>query len=266
MARERSLASLIIVLSVACSPEAEDRIRAAIAAQAEAPPAVFDLIEDQAYVLPDDAPDELLRVPSRYFAQSIVSLRDGNVISAWITTDGPDGAPSEMVYRCARDAAGVHRWIGAPRAFLTPLGVDVTELPDLLPFTATHTLVDAPNGFFGAGPALGFTLDATARAAALPSRSLFAGVEDATLPGAHDGDLPIARLRKTHGLRSGVYGAGAFEHADHVLRLCTDGGAGPGAGAICAPGEPEQRVPFSAQYWFVRMSFSAERAAEDDDD
>lgn len=250
MARRSRSALVLLAVAAAC---------AAAAAQADdPPPTVFDLLEDQLFELPYDVPEELLDVPSKYYARETISLRDADVISAWTTTDAPDGAPSVMAYTCARDAAGGYRWVGAPEAYLSPLGADVTAYPDLLPFTATHTLIQAPGAAFGAVAALGFTLAAQTRAGsapALPVRSQLAVVEEATLPGALDEDLPIARLRKTHGLRIGMYEDGAFEHADYVLRLNTYGGVGPGAGTACTPGEPAQRVPFSADYWFVHVPF-----------
>lgn len=262
MARRSRSAFLLLTIAAA---------GAAFAAHAgdEPPPTVFELIDEQGYELPDDAPDELLGVPSKYYARETISLRKADVISAWTTTDSPDGSPSVMVYRCARGAAGRWRWSSAPEAWLTPLGVDVTEQPDLLPFTATHTLIEAPGSVFGPALELGFTIDAQARAGrapALPTKSQLAVVEEAIVPGADDDDLPLARLRKTHGLRIGMYQDGGFEHADYVLRLNTDGGAGPAAGTACSPGEPVRRVPFRADYWFVHVPFiPAEKDAGADD-
>jgi len=257
MPRDARWAISLVLLAASCAAKPESRATAfAREADTGGPATVFELIEEQAYELPDDAPDELLQVPDKHYARRTISLREGDVISAWSTTSGPDGAPSAMVYRCVPDGAGHRRWAGAPEAYLAPLGVDLDAYPDLLPFTATHTIVWAPGLSSGSAPALGFTIDGAARvgrAPPLPARSQLVGVEEVTLPGELLDDLPAARVHKTNGLRLGAYETGSFEHADYVLRLRTAGGAGPDGS--CAPGEAEQRAPFGAEYWFVHMPF-----------
>lgn len=213
---------------------------ASAAAAAGAITTVFDLLDDQLYIVPAGVPSEILDVPSPYFAGAFVSLADGNVTSAWTTVPEEDGTPPSIVYRCV---GGV--WVGAADARLAPLGVDLTAEPDLLPFAARAR---------GAV----FTLDAqTALGGSfvLPSHSELRGAVEVTIPYGGPGDLPIARARKIGGQRAGLFAAAAIDRANYVLRLDTRGGAGPGAGSPCTEGDAEIRDPYQASYWFVRIPF-----------
>ncbi|MFT3764531.1 MAG: DUF3455 domain-containing protein [Minicystis sp.] len=228
---------------------------------------IFDALDDQFYLIPEDAPDELLDVLNPYYAREVTSLIEGTVTSVWMTTESPDGVPSAMVYRCAPVGPGTYRWVASAEAWLTPFGVPLDAYPDLLPFSATYTTKAAPSFFFGGGAGPVFTLDTKSRSKGgliLPAHSQFVGVEEVTCPGESEDDLPLARIRKVNGTRLGLYQDSSLDHADYVLRLHTKGGAGPGAGTECAPGDPEQRAPFDAELWFMRLGFvPAEKPSAD---
>jgi len=238
-----------LVLLAACAPAGG--VGSAAQAEERGPPSILDVIDAQLYDLPFDVPDELCVVPDAYHVGHLVSLREGEVTSAWTTAPALDGTPSAIVYRCARGARGGYRWAATPDAWLAPLGLDLSAYPDLLPFTARVT-VSAPPGVLlpgSAGPA--FTLDAAVRFGA--SHSRLAGAVEASIPSFDGEDLPLLRVRKTNAARVGLYDDGAFDRPDFVLRLRTRGGVGPGEGTSCAPGDAPVRAPFDAEYWFVRL-------------
>jgi hypothetical protein len=242
-----------LVLLAACA--SGDGAGTAAQADSDAPPSIFDVLDDMFYDLPYDVPDELLSVPDARRLGRSVSLREGEVTSAWTTAPAPDGTPSAMVYKCTRTARGGYAWTATPDAWLAPLGVDPSTDPDLLPFTARFAASAAPGVLFAgaAGPA--FTLDAAVRVgrAAGVSHSRFEGLAEDAIPSFDGFDLPLLRIRKTTAARSGLPNDASFERPDFVLQLYTQGGMGPDVGTSCAPGEPEQRVPYDAQYWFVRL-------------
>jgi hypothetical protein len=212
-----------------------------VAAQADQGPRdVLALMASQLFTLPDDAPDDLVAVPDRQHLGRSASLRDADVLGAWSTTASPAGDPSAIVFRCA---PRVHVWGAITDAWLTPLGVDPGTLSLLTPFTARV-----------AGST--FSLDTTVALGggpATPLRARLTTAEEAIDEAADLGDLPLARSRKTGGHRLGPPEGGSFELADYVLRLDTAGGAGPAVGSPCAGSEPDQRVPFDAVYWLVRL-------------
>ncbi|APR86516.1 Hypothetical protein A7982_11865 [Minicystis rosea] len=238
----------------ACTNITDHRDDLAIAARADsAPTTIFTVVEDQAYSLPDDVPDELLDIANPYYAQATTSLDDATVTAAWVTTASPDGEPSTIVYRCVREGWGASHWAATARAWLAPFDVDLDDYPDLVPFTATLTAAPAATMFSREAATATFTLDSEGRY--LHSHSELVAVEEKTVPGHSDEDLPLARMRRVNASRTGLYEDALMDRADYVLRLHTVGGAGPGAGTDCSPGDPEQSVPFAAEYWLVRVGF-----------